>query len=332
MAALPDEMDAIDPAETGGPEVLVLVRRPVPRPGPGELLIQVAAAGINRPDVLQRRGLYPMPPGAPSIPGLEIAGLVAATGEDVPAELVGQPVCALLAGGGYAQYAVAPVGQCLPVPEALTMIEAAAMPETLFTVWTNLFERAYATEGETVLVHGGTSGIGTMAIALAALFGLKMIVTCGSDAKCRRAEALGAAHAINYGEEDFVEAVARLTDGNGVDVVIDMVGGDYLPRNLSCLADDGRHVSIAVQRGMTAEINVARIMARRLVLTGALLRPRSVAFKSLVADEIARSVWPYVEEGRLKPVIHATFPLAQAAEAHKLMESGDHVGKIVLTT
>ncbi|HEV7659575.1 MAG TPA: NAD(P)H-quinone oxidoreductase [Allosphingosinicella sp.] len=332
MAALPDEMDAIDPAEAGGPEVLVPVRRPVPRPGPGELLIRVEAAGVNRPDVLQRRGLYPMPPGAPTIPGLEVAGIVAATGEDVPAELAGQPVCALLAGGGYAQYAVAPVGQCLPVPEALTMIEAAAMPETLFTVWTNLFERAYATEGETVLVHGGTSGIGTMAIALGALFGLRIIVTCGSDEKCRRAEALGAAHAINYGDEDFVEAVERLTAGKGVDIVIDMVGGDYLPRNLLCLAEDGRHVSIAMQRGAAAEISIARIMGRRLMLTGSMLRPRSVAFKSLVADEIARSVWPYVEEGRLKPAIHATFPLAQAADAHKLMESGDHVGKIVLTT
>jgi NADPH2:quinone reductase len=332
MAALPDEMDAIDPAGPGGPEMLVPVRRPVPRPGPGELLIQVAAAGVNRPDVLQRRGLYPMPPGAPSIPGLEVAGVVAATGEEVPAELVGQPVCALLAGGGYAQYAVAPVGQCLPVPPALNMVEAAAMPETLFTVWTNLFERAYATDGEAVLVHGGTSGIGTMAIALGALFGLKIIVTCGSDEKCRRAEALGAAHAINYEKEDFVDAVARLTGGKGVDIVIDMVGGDYLPRNLECLAEDGRHISIAMQRGMTAQVNIAAIMARRLTLAGSMLRPRSVAFKSLVADEIARSVWPYVEEGRLKPVIHATFPLAQAAEAHKLMESGDHVGKIVLTT
>ncbi|HVQ09394.1 MAG TPA: NAD(P)H-quinone oxidoreductase [Allosphingosinicella sp.] len=332
MTTLPDEMDAIDPAEAGGPEVLVPVRRPVPRPGPGELLIEVAAAGVNRPDVLQRRGLYPMPPGAPSIPGLEVAGIVAATGDEVPAELVGQPVCALLAGGGYAQYAVAPVGQCLPVPAALTMIEAAAMPETLFTVWTNLFERAYATEGETVLVHGGTSGIGTMAIALGALFGLKVIVTCGSDDKCRSAEALGAAHAINYKDEDFVKAVARLTEGKGVNIVIDMVGGDYLPRNLECLAEDGRHISIAMQRGMTAEISIARIMARRLTLAGSMLRPRSVAFKALVADEIARSVWPYVEEGRLKPVIHATFPLAQADEAHKLMESRDHVGKIVLTT
>jgi len=331
MAALPEEMDAIDPPGPGGPEMLVAVRRPVPKPGPGELLIHVAAAGVNRPDVLQRKGLYPMPPGAPSIPGLEVAGIVAASGDDVPAELVGQPVCALLAGGGYAQYAVAPVGQCLPVPEALTMIEAAAMPETLFTVWTNLFERAYATEGESVLVHGGTSGIGTMAIALGALFGLKIIVTCGSDEKCRRAEALGAAHGINYNAEDFVAAVARLTDGKGVNVVVDMVGGDYLPRNLECLGEDGRHVSIAMQRGAAAEISIARIMGRRLTLTGSMLRPRSVAFKSLVADEIARSVWPFVEEGRLKPVIHTTFPLAQAADAHRLMESGDHVGKIVLT-
>lgn len=332
MAALPEEMDAIDPAEAGGPEVLVAVRRPVPRPGSGELLIEVAAAGVNRPDVLQRRGLYPMPPGTPSIPGLEAAGIVAATGAEVPAELVGQPVCALLAGGGYAQYAVAPVGQCLPVPAALTMVEAAAMPETLFTVWTNLFERAYATEGETVLVHGGTSGIGTMAIALAGLFGLRIIVTCGSDEKCRRAEALGAAHAINYNDEDFVAAVADLTGGKGVDIVIDMVGGDYLPRNLQCLAEDGRHVSIAMQRGMNAEVSIAAIMSRRLTLAGSMLRPRSVAFKSLVADEIARSVWPFVADGRLKPVIHATFPLARAAEAHRLMESGDHVGKIVLTT
>jgi putative PIG3 family NAD(P)H quinone oxidoreductase len=332
MAALPEEMEAIDPAETGGPEVLVAVRRPVPRPGPGELLIQVAAAGVNRPDVLQRRGLYPMPPGAPSIPGLEVAGTVAATGADVPAELAGQPVCALLAGGGYAQYAVAPVGQCLPVPAALSLIEAAAMPETLFTVWTNLFERAYATEGDTVLVHGGTSGIGTMAIALAGLFGLRVIVTCGSDEKCERAEALGADHAINYKEEDFVAAVARLTEGRGVDIVVDMVGGDYLPRNLDCLAEDGRHVSIAMQRGAAAEVSIAKIMGRRLTLTGSMLRPRSIAFKTLVADEIARSVWPFAAEGRLKPAIHATFPLAQAAEAHKLMESGDHVGKIVLTT
>jgi putative PIG3 family NAD(P)H quinone oxidoreductase len=330
MATLPEEMNAIDPDEAGGPEVLRVVRRPVPRPGPGELLIRVAAAGVNRPDVLQRRGAYPPPPGAPSIPGLEVAGTVAATGEDVPAELVGQLVCALIAGGGYADYAVAPVGQCLPIPAGLSMIEAAALPETLFTVWTNLFERAYAIEGETVLVHGGTSGIGTMAIALGGLFGLKVIVTCGSDEKCRRATDLGAAHAINYQTEDFVEAVQRATGGAGVNVVLDMVGGDYLPRNLSCLAEDGRHVSIAVQRGSSGEINIARVMMRRLTLTGSTLRARSVAFKALVADEIARSVWPFVEEGRLKPVVDSTFPLAEAADAHRRMEAGEHVGKIVL--
>jgi NADPH2:quinone reductase len=331
MAAIPDEMNAVDPDGAGGPEVLVPVRRPVPKPGADELLIQVAAAGVNRPDVLQRRGLYPMPPGAPSIPGLEVAGIVVATGGGVPPELIGQPVCALLAGGGYAEYVAAPVGQCLPVPSALTMIEAAAMPETLFTVWTNLFERAYATEGETALVHGGTSGIGTMAIALGALFGLKIIVTCGSDEKCRRAETIGAAHAINYKDKDFVAEVKGLTDGAGVNVVLDMVGGAYLPRNLDCLSEDGRHVSIAMQGGATAEVNIARIMGRRLTLSGSMLRPRSVAFKSLVADEIARSVWPFVAEGRLKPVIDSTFPLALAADAHRRMESGDHFGKIVLT-
>ena len=325
-------MNAIDPAEPGGPEVLTLVRRPVPTPGAGELLIRVAAAGVNRPDVMQRRGLYPPPPGAPSVPGLEVAGIVAAVGADVPEALIGQPVCALVAGGGYAEHCVAPVGQCLPVPSALSMIEAAAIPETLFTVWSNLFERAYAMEGETVLVHGGTSGIGTMAIALGQLFGLRVIVTCGSDEKCARAVALGAAAAINYQAQDFVAEVQRLTEGKGVNVVLDMVGGDYLPRNLDCLAEDGRHVSIAVQGGLSAEVNIVRIMTRRLTLTGSTLRPRSTGFKSLVADEIARSVWPFVEEGRLKPVIHATFPLAEAAEAHRLMEAGDHVGKIVLTT
>jgi len=331
MTAPPTEMMAIDPDGPGGPEVLVAVRRPVPVPGPGEVLIKVAAAGVNRPDVLQRRGLYPPPPGAPCVPGLEVAGTVAAAGEDVAAEIVGQPVCALIAGGGYAEYAVAPLGQCLPVPAALSMTEAAAMPETLFTVWTNLFERAYASEGETALVHGGTSGIGTMAICLGNLFGLRTIVTCGSDEKCRRAEALGAAHAINYAREDFVEAVKALTGGAGVQIVLDMVGGDYLPRNLECLSEEGRHVSIAVQRGATAEINIARIMQRRLTLTGSTLRPRSIEFKSLVADELSRAVWPHVEAGKLKPVIDATFPLAEAAEAHRRMEAGEHIGKIVLT-
>ncbi len=330
MSALPEEMNAIDPAGPGGPEVLTLVRRPVPRPGMGEVLIEVAAAGINRPDLLQRRGGYPPPPGAPSIPGLEVAGTIVAAGEGVADVALGEPVCALIAGGGYAEYAAAPVGQCLPVPAALSMIEAAAMPETLFTVWSNLFERAYARDGETILVHGGTSGIGTMAIALGTSFGLRVLVTCGSDEKCRRAEALGAAHAINYRTRDFVEEVKRLTDGAGVAVVLDMVGGDYLPRNLDCLAEEGRHVSIAVQRGTSAEINLAKVMVRRLTLTGSTLRPRPVAFKSMVADEIARTVWPLVEQGQLKPVIDRVFPLAEAAEAHRRMEAGEHVGKIVL--
>lgn len=332
MGDLPETMIAIDPAEPGGPEVLRPVERPVPRPGAGEVLIEVAAAGVNRPDVLQRRGLYPPPPGAPSIPGLEVGGVVVALGEGVDAVALGQPVCALVAGGGYAQYAVAPAGQCLPVPEALSLVEAAAMPETLFTVWTNLFERGFAREGETALVHGGTSGIGTMAIGLGRLFGVATIVTCGSDEKCARALALGAAHAVNHRSLDFVEEVKRLTGGRGVEIVLDMVGGDYLPRNLECLAEEGRHVSIAVQRGATAELNIARLMTRRLTLTGSTLRARPAEFKSLVADELARMVWPHVAEGRLRPVIDSTFPLAEAAEAHRRMESGEHVGKIVLVT
>jgi putative PIG3 family NAD(P)H quinone oxidoreductase len=325
-------MTAIDPAAPGGPEMLVPVQRPVPRPGPGEVLIRVEAAGVNRPDILQRRGFYPPPPGAPTIPGLEAAGTIVALGDGVAILDEGQPVCALLAGGGYAQYALAPAGQCLPVPEGLTMVEAAAMPETLFTVWTNLFERAYATEGEIVLVHGGTSGIGTMAIALCGLFGLPMIVTCGSDEKCAAAEALGAARAINYRSADFVEEVKSFTGGRGVDVVLDMVGGDYLPRNLDCLAEDGRHVSIAIQRGATAELNIGAIMRRRLTLTGSTLRPRSTEFKSLVAEELLRNVWPHVASGRLRPVVDAAFPLEKAADAHRRMEAGEHVGKIVLVT
>lgn len=308
-----------------------MVERPVPSPQAGEVLIKVAAAGVNRPDVLQRMGLYPMPPGAPSILGLEVAGTIVALGEGVGKEWAGQPVCALLSGGGYAEYVAVAAGQCLPVPDALSLIEAAAMPETLFTVWTNLFERAYAMEGDTVLVHGGTSGIGTMAISLARLFGLTIIVTCGSDAKCAAAIAHGAHHAINYRTEDFVERVAAITGGAGCAVVLDMVGGDYVARNLKCLADDGRHVSIAVQGGATASIPLFEVMRRRLVLTGSTLRPRDTAFKSLVADELFRTVWPHVREGRLKPLIDTTFPLEAAGDAHRRMEAGDHAGKIVLT-
>jgi putative PIG3 family NAD(P)H quinone oxidoreductase len=325
--SIPNTMLAVV-APDGGEE-MALVERPVPEPRPGEVLVRVAAAGVNRPDILQRRGLYPPPPGAPDILGLEIAGAVVAAGEGAEA-LLGQQVCALVVGGGYAQYCTAPAGTCLPVPRALSAVEAAAMPETLFTVWVNLFERGFAADGDWVLVHGGTSGIGTMAIALGQLFGLKLIVTCGSDSKCDRALALGAAAAINYQTQDFVEEVHRVTGRRGANVIVDMIGGDYLPRNLACLAEEGRHVSIAVQRGANAEISIFDIMRRRLTLTGSTLRPRSVEFKTMVADELARTVWPFVEGGRLKPVIDSVFPLAEAAAAHARMEAGEHIGKIVL--
>ena len=331
MSEFPAMMTAIEISAFGGPEVLLPVQRSVPVPGHDEVLVKVAAAGVNRPDVLQRKGGYPPPPGASDIPGLEIAGTVVAAGSGAGEALLGSRVCALVAGGGYAEYCVAPVGTCLPVPEVLRMTEAAAMPETLFTVWTNLFERGFAADGDTVLVHGGTSGIGTMAISLGNLFGLDVIVTCGTDEKCARAVELGAAHAINYKETDFVDAVDRWTEGKGVAVVLDMVGGDYLPRNLKCLAVEGRHVSIAVQRGATAEIPIFDIMRRRLTLTGSTLRPRDVGFKTMVADELSKTVWPYVEGNRLKPVMDMSFPLAEAAAAHARMEAGAHVGKIVLT-
>ena len=330
MTGLPDRMIAIDPTEPGGPEVLIPVERPVPVPRADEVLIRVAAAGVNRPDVIQRMGAYPPPPGVTTIPGLEVAGTVVAVGADLPPELIGQPMCALIAGGGYAEYAVAPLGQCLSVPENLSMVEAAAIPETLFTVWTNLFERGYASEGDVALVHGGTSGIGTMAISLCNLFGVTVIVTAGSDDKVAACLAHGADHAINYKTEDFVARVKDLTEGRGANVVLDMVGGDYVARNLKCMADDGRHVSIAVQGGAMATVPVFEIMRRRLTLTGSTLRARDTAFKTLVADELSRSVWPFVAEGRLKPVIDRTYPLAQAAEAHRRMESGAHMGKIVL--
>jgi NADPH2:quinone reductase len=330
MNDLPTTMRAIDPDAPGGPEVLIVVERPVPVPGPDEVLVRVAAAGVNRPEVMQRKGLYPPPPGASSILGMEIAGTIVAVGEGVMPEIIGQPVCALITAGAYADYAVAPWGQCLAVPDVMSMVEAAAMPETLFTVWTNLFERGYAAEGDTVLVHGGTSGIGTMAIGLCNLFGVTIIVTAGSDEKCAAAVTLGADHAINYKNEDFVARVQAITDGRGVQVVLDMVGGDYVPRNLKCLAEDGRHVSIAVQGGAQATIPLFDIMRRRLTLTGSTLRPRDTAFKTLVADELARTVWPHVEAGRLKPVIDRTFPFADAPQAHQRMEAGDHVGKIVL--
>ncbi|WP_429299039.1 NAD(P)H-quinone oxidoreductase [Paraburkholderia sp. GAS199] len=323
-------MIAIDPDEPGGPEVLRPVVRPVPKPGPGEYLIKVAAAGINRPDVIQRLGHYPPPAGAPRILGLELSGTIVEAGLDADPSRVGQTVCALVPGGAYAEYCCAPSGQCLPVPAGLTMIEAAALPETLFTVWSNLFDTAQVTEGNVILVHGGTSGIGTMAISLGRLFGLTVIVTCGSEQKCARALEIGAAHAINYKTHDFVEEVKRITDGRGVNAVLDMVAGSYVARNLQCLADGGRHVTIAVQGGTKAEIDMVPVMTRRLTLTGSTLRARSTAFKAHIADTLLHRVWRHLIEGRLRPIIDTTFPLSDAAKAHARMDAGEHVGKIVL--
>ena len=329
MSQVP-QMICIDPAEAGGPDVLCAVERPIPQPGAGEVLIRVAAAGVNRPDILQRRGMYPPPPGAPTIPGLEVAGEIVGVGVGVDPARIGQKICALVAGGGYAQYCTAPLGQCLPVPDSLSLIEAAALPETLFTVWSNVFDRGQAKAGETILIHGGTSGIGTMAIALCKLFGLTVIVTCGSDDKCAAARALGADHAINYAADDFAAAVQSLTGGKGVQLILDMVGGDYVPRNMACLAEDGRHVTIAVQRGMTAEINIAALMVRRQTLTGSTLRARPLDFKAKLAEDLLHKVWPLVSAGKLRPVMDQSFPLTEAAAAHARMEAGAHIGKIVL--
>ncbi len=324
-------MTAIAIREPGGPEVLVPETRPVPQPGPDEVLIRVAAAGVNRPDVLQRMGFYPPPPGASDLPGLEVAGTVAAIGPGGDPEMLGQAVCALVAGGGYAEYCVAPAGSCLPVPAGFSMEEAAALPETVFTVWHNLFERGWVKDGETVLVHGGTSGLGNTAIGRCTLFDIRIAVTCGSADKCAAARALGADLAIDYSTEDYVEAVKAFTDGKGVDVVLDMVGGDYVPRNLACLADDGRHVSIAFQRGATAQVDISSLMRRRQTMTGSTLRARSASFKAALADEIHRTLWPQLAEGGWKPAMDRRFALAEAAAAHARMQAGEHVGKIVLT-
>jgi putative PIG3 family NAD(P)H quinone oxidoreductase len=290
----------------------------------------VTAAGVNRPDVLQRRGGYPVPPGASPLPGLEVAGTIVAVGEGVDPAAIGEQVCSLVAGGGYAEYAVAPHAQYLTVPPDFPIEQAAAMPETLMTVWHNLFERAYVVTGDSVLIHGGTSGIGTMAISLCRLFGITTIVTCGSADKCKAALDWGAGHAVNYRTEDFVEAVKRITNGAGVTAVLDMVGGDYVPRNLDCLAEDGRHVTIATLGGNKTELMMGQIMRRRLTLTGSTMRPRTPGFKALLVDEIRRNVWPYVAEGELRPAMDRSFPLAEAAEAHRRMEAGEHIGKIVL--
>lgn len=327
---LPDTMTAMGFDSPGGPEVFRAETLPVPKPGAGQVLVRVAHAGVNRPDVIQRQGFYPPPKGASPIPGLEIAGHVVAIGTGVERELLDQAVCALVTGGGYAEYCLADARHCLHVPEGLSLAEAAALPETLFTVWHNVFERGFASEGETLLVHGGTSGIGTMAIMLGKAFGLTVVTTCGSDEKCAEARAVGADLAINYKTQDFVEHTRAFTDGKGANVVLDMVSGSYVARNIDALAEDGRHVTIAVLGGTNAEINMAKVMTKRLVLTGSTLRARSDEFKGLLADEIHENVWPLVEDGTLRPVMDESFPLSEVAAAHARMEAGDHIGKIVL--
>lgn len=334
-------MKAIAITEPGGPEVLQLVELPPPQPQPGsgEVLIRVTAAGINRPDVMQRKGLYPAPPGASPLPGLEVAGVVEAgdfTGDNPWDIRPGDRVCALLQGGGYAEYAIASLALCLPVPAGLSDVEAAALPETFFTVWSNLFQRAALGQGEggsdeTLLVHGGSSGIGVTAIQLATAFGHRVFATAGSPEKCRACEQLGATRAINYRADDFVDAVKAATDGRGVDVILDMVAGDYLPRDIKALADGGRIVIIGLQGGSKTQLPLAEILMRRLTITGSTLRPRSVAFKEQIAAELIAKVWPLLATGRIRPVIHRTFPAHQAAAAHELMESSQHVGKLLLT-
>lgn len=326
-------MKAIEISKSGPPEVLRLVDRPDPAWGPGEVLLRVRASGVNRPDVLQRKGLYPPPAGASDLPGLEVAGTIEAGDTQALAQAglaFGDRVCALLAGGGYAELAAVPVGQCLPVPAGFSDAEAAALPETFFTVWTNVFERSRLAPGETLLVHGGTSGIGVTAIQLGKAFGATVIVTAGSDGKCAACLDLGADHAINYRSQDFVAEVQRLTAGKGADVILDMVAGEYLGRELGCLADDGRVAIIAVQGGVRCEINAADVLRRRLTISGSTLRARPVAFKAQIAARLREQVWPLLASGRIKPVIDRVLPAAEAAAAHARMESGEHVGKLVL--
>ncbi|MFN4281101.1 MAG: NAD(P)H-quinone oxidoreductase [Alphaproteobacteria bacterium] len=330
MNALPSQMTAIEIAEPGGPDVLRPATRPLPALRDGEMLVKVAAAGVNRPDVSQRKGGYPPPPGASDLPGLEIAGEIVAVAPGAERWQIGDKVCALVTGGGYAEYCAAPAGQCLPWPDGFDAVRAAALPETFFTVWSNLAQRAKLAAGETLLVHGGSSGIGTTAIQIANLLGARALVTAGSDEKCAACARLGAARAINYRTEDFVEAVKAATDGKGANVILDMVGGDYIARDIAALAPDGRLVFIAFQKGRKAEIDFQTIMLKRLTVTGSTLRPRDVAFKSAVARELEERVWPALSAGRVAPLIFATFPLAQAADAHRLMEAGEHIGKIVL--
>jgi NADPH2:quinone reductase len=329
--SVPLEMTVVEIAAPGGPEQLKPNKRPVPQPGDQEVLVRVAAAGVNRPDVMQRQGRYPPPAGASDLPGLEVAGEIVTLGAKVSGLSVGDKVTALLPGGGYAEYAVAAAPLCLPVPGGISMVEAAAIPETFFTVWTNLFDRGRCKAGDTVLVHGGTSGIGTTAIQLAAAWGARVFATAGSDDKARACERLGAARGINYRTEDFVEVIRAATAGAGVDVTLDMVAGGYVARNLEIAALEGRVVVISLLGGSRAEINMGMILTKRLTLTGSTLRSRSVAQKAEVAEAVRKNVWPLLAAGRVRPVIHATFPLAEASEAHRLLETSNHIGKIVLT-
>jgi len=323
-------MCAIEISAPGGPEVLRVTQRPVPIPAANEVLIEIAAAGVNRPDVLQRKGGYPPPPGASDIPGLEVAGTVVAAGAGANTWKTGDRVCALVTGGGYAEYVAAPAPQCLPIPRGLTLVEAAGLPETFFTVWVNVFERAGLKGSETLLIQGGSSGIGVTAIQMARAFGHRVFVTAGSAEKCTACEKLGASRAINYRTEDFVAVVKELTGGKGVDVILDMVGGDYVPRELACLADDGRLSLIAFLGGTRATIDMTDILRRRLTITGSTLRARSVEVKGAIAQSLEQKVWPLIEAGRIKPVIYRTFRLEEASAAHALMESSAHVGKIIL--
>ena len=324
-------MRAVLITQSGGPEVLRVAERATPVPGAAEVLVKVAAAGVNRPDVMQRKGVYPPPPGASDIPGLEIAGVVAAVGPGVASLSVGEPVCALVAGGGYAEYCVAPELQCLPVPKGLTMVEAASLPETFFTVWSNVFERGRLQPGESLLVQGGSSGIGVAAIQVARALGSRVFATAGSADKCAACERLGAERAVNYRTEDFGEVTKGLTGGRGVDVILDMVGGDYVPREIAALAEEGRLVLIATMGGTRSEVDLRAVMGRRLTITGSTLRARPVAFKGAIARALRERVWPLLEAGTVRPVVHATFPLDHAPEAHRVIEAGQHIGKIVLT-
>jgi NADPH2:quinone reductase len=331
MSVVPSEMKAVEIAAPGGPEQLRIAVRPVPKPGAQEVLIRVAAAGVNRPDVMQRQGRYPPPAGASDIPGMEVAGEIVSLGAGVSGLAVGDQVTALLSGGGYAEFAVAAAPLCLPVPKGLSLVEAAAVPETFFTVWTNVFERGRCKAGDNVLIHGGTSGIGTTAIQLASTMGARVYATAGSDDKARACERLGAVRGINYRTEDFVDVILADTGGKGVDVILDMVGGEYLDRNLKVAAIEGRLVIIAMQGGSRAEIKLNVVLTKRLTVTGSTLRARTVKEKAAVADAVRTNVWPLLASGQVRPIIHASFPLAEAAAAHQLMESSNHIGKIVLT-